>query len=389
MAILVLALLLMAGCDKPESIKQIDDLKPIASQKSNAFVQPQLGQVKENLVEPTAQPKLALNEDRFDFGEMNPYEFGHRIFSFKNVGQAPLEINAGHSTCSCTIANFPRDPILPGESAEVRIEWQTKKNNKRFSEKVGFKTNDPERAEVSIWIEGFVKVHFGADPPGFSIPTAHPGVAEKASTIISSQVWKDFQVVDVQSSLEELQWEVGAAPEGALEKYKVEAAYQLNVTLPDTMPQGPFNHWVRLKIDPGEGSEPIEYELPLQGKVARRVAVYGPHIDNTGLIKFGVIPSAKGAQQRYVVKVRDKERELKLKKIVTEPEFVDVNLTPWPDVKKGLGLYYMDLTIPKDQRICDYIAAQKGSLRLEFDHPRIDSLDLSLELAIIDGGTGR
>ena len=387
LAALCVSVLLTIGCNKQESSGKTQ-LKPVSSQKTVA-TQSEFSKELASPKESSKAPKVVVNEERFDFGEMNPYEFAHRIFSFKNVGTAPLTISAGHSTCSCTIAKFPKEPIQPGESAEIRVEWQTKKNNKRFSEKVGFQTNDPDRPELSIWIEGFVKVHFGADPPGFSIPTAHPGVAEKASTLVSSQVWKDFKVVDVESSLEELQWEVAPAPSGALEKYKVKAAYDVIVTLPESMPQGSFKHWVRLKIDPGNGNELTEYELPLEGKVARRVAVYGPHIDNTGLIKFGVVPSEKGAKQRYVVKVRDKDRELNLKKIVTEPDFVDVKLTPWTGVKEGLGLYYMDLSIPKHQRICDFMAARKGSLRIEFDHPRIESLDLSLELAVIDGGTGR
>mgnify|MGYP002063185881 CR=1 FL=1 len=53
--------------------------------------------------------------------------FGVRIFKFKNTGNAPLIVSDVKSSCGCTIPKKPKDPIMPGESGEIEVKYDTKR----------------------------------------------------------------------------------------------------------------------------------------------------------------------------------------------------------------------------------------------------------------------
>lgn len=44
-------------------------------------------------------------------------------FKFYNVGDAKLYINYVHTSCGCTVADFPKDPISPGGSGEITVTY--------------------------------------------------------------------------------------------------------------------------------------------------------------------------------------------------------------------------------------------------------------------------
>ena len=47
-------------------------------------------------------------------------------FSFVNSGDGPLIISEYKVACKCTRAFFSKDPIMPGESGTISIEFDTK-----------------------------------------------------------------------------------------------------------------------------------------------------------------------------------------------------------------------------------------------------------------------
>jgi hypothetical protein len=48
-----------------------------------------------------------------------------RVFEFTNTGTAPLIISKVSSSCGCTIPKKPEDPILPGQSGEIQVKYDT------------------------------------------------------------------------------------------------------------------------------------------------------------------------------------------------------------------------------------------------------------------------
>ncbi|WP_233530452.1 DUF1573 domain-containing protein [Gelidibacter salicanalis] len=75
-----------------------------------------------------AQDKIAKIEfktDVIDYGTIEKGADGVRVFEFTNTGNAPLIITKVSSTCGCTIPKKPEAPILPGNTGEIEVKYNT------------------------------------------------------------------------------------------------------------------------------------------------------------------------------------------------------------------------------------------------------------------------
>ena len=76
----------------------------------------------------SAQEKVAKIEfetETVDYGEIEKGSDGVRVFEFTNTGTAPLIISKVSSSCGCTIPKKPEEPIMPGESGEIQVKYDT------------------------------------------------------------------------------------------------------------------------------------------------------------------------------------------------------------------------------------------------------------------------
>ncbi len=71
----------------------------------------------------TAQ--IEFKAETVDYGVIEKGSDGVRVFEFTNTGTAPLIISKVSSSCGCTIPKKPEDPILPGESGEIQVKYDT------------------------------------------------------------------------------------------------------------------------------------------------------------------------------------------------------------------------------------------------------------------------
>ena len=76
---------------------------------------------QENLAE------IKCTETVIDYGGIENGEDGNRIFKFKNIGNSPLIFTRIFSSCGCTIPKKPEKPVLPGESGEIEVSYDTKR----------------------------------------------------------------------------------------------------------------------------------------------------------------------------------------------------------------------------------------------------------------------
>lgn len=60
-----------------------------------------------------------------DYGEIVQDSDGSWSFAFKNLGREAIVINRVRSTCGCTIPEWPREPIEPGNSGKITIIYNT------------------------------------------------------------------------------------------------------------------------------------------------------------------------------------------------------------------------------------------------------------------------
>lgn len=77
------------------------------------------------------------------------------VFKFKNTGNEPLIISDVKTSCGCTASNYPREPVAPGESAEIEAVFDTAGKTGAQTKNVTVMTNTNPSSNVLI-IEGTV-----------------------------------------------------------------------------------------------------------------------------------------------------------------------------------------------------------------------------------------
>ncbi|NNE30915.1 MAG: DUF1573 domain-containing protein [Winogradskyella sp.] len=73
--------------------------------------------------------KIEFKTDVIDYGTIEKGADGVRVFEFTNTGDAPLIISSAKSTCGCTVPDWPKNPIMPGETGEIKVKYDTKRVN--------------------------------------------------------------------------------------------------------------------------------------------------------------------------------------------------------------------------------------------------------------------
>lgn len=72
-------------------------------------------------------PEIIFEKEVLDYGTIKFDSEGTREFKFTNTGKEPLIIYSATGSCGCTVPTAPKEPIKPGESAVIKVRYDTKR----------------------------------------------------------------------------------------------------------------------------------------------------------------------------------------------------------------------------------------------------------------------
>lgn len=72
-------------------------------------------------------PKISFEDTLHDYGEIQLGSDGAFEFVFTNTGNEPLILSKPRSSCGCTVPSWPKEPILPGETNNIKVTYNTNK----------------------------------------------------------------------------------------------------------------------------------------------------------------------------------------------------------------------------------------------------------------------
>lgn len=101
-------------------------------------------------------PEITFKETNHDFGEIQFKGNGTYEFEFANTGNEPLILAQPKSSCGCTVPEWPRQPILPGESNVIKVTYKNTDRPGNFNKYVTVFSNAVENKEVKLHIKGTV-----------------------------------------------------------------------------------------------------------------------------------------------------------------------------------------------------------------------------------------
>lgn len=71
------------------------------------------------------EPVMTFEQESFDFGTIQEGEVVEHTYSFKNTGTKALLISEVQASCGCTVPDWPREPIKPGQSSSIKIQFNS------------------------------------------------------------------------------------------------------------------------------------------------------------------------------------------------------------------------------------------------------------------------
>ena len=104
---------------------------------------------------PSGEPKIKFDTLEHQFGTIQQGSQVRHVFKFVNNGSAPLVISNVKTPCSCTAPSFSKEPVQPGESGEVVLQFNSTGKSGQFVKTVTVHYNSDQSPEY-ITIKGNV-----------------------------------------------------------------------------------------------------------------------------------------------------------------------------------------------------------------------------------------
>src|ERR1051326_911550 len=120
-------------------------------------------------------PEMTFESETIDYGTIEYNSDGTREFKFKNTGKEPLIIQSATGSCGCTVPTPPKDPVKPGETAVIKVHYDTKRVG-NFEKTVTVVSNAKTASKV-LKIKGVVK----PDATPTTTPTGTPAQIGRAN----------------------------------------------------------------------------------------------------------------------------------------------------------------------------------------------------------------
>lgn len=70
-------------------------------------------------------PEIQFDKLVHDYGNIMQGDNGDCTFEFTNIGTEPLILSQVRSSCGCTVPTWPKEPIMPGKKASIKVHYDT------------------------------------------------------------------------------------------------------------------------------------------------------------------------------------------------------------------------------------------------------------------------
>lgn len=350
------------------------------------------------LREGVAAPEFAAESTQFAFGTMPEGAEETHEFVIRNVGEAPLKITRGATSCSCTVSDFEEaeggdsgaeKDIPPGGAAKLRLKWRGKTGG-QFRQQATVFTNDPRRPEVVFVVEGFVVPVWRAEPKSIVLTSIPSQGGVKASSKVFTYGEKPPEVVAVAEaapdppqflslSTRPLEPDEYAGERGVTGGVLVEAE-----VLPG-VPLGPLHRTIALDL---RLPETVRVELTVEGTVVGDLALAGPGWDSSlQVLKLGTVSGRAGMRTQLFLTAKGPHRDA-VRPVVREvvPGSMRVEVGEGKPVgASGVIRFPLSIAIPPGSPTGNHLGssqAPSGKIVLETGHPDSPTMTIPVSVAV-------
>lgn len=115
----------------------------------------------------TTDPGYKFNTTDHDYGTIQKGAEPYCEFELTNTGKEPLMIQEAHGSCGCTVPEYTKEPIKPGQTVKIKVRYDTNR--------VG-----PFEKQVTVTFQGkdtpaVLHIHGKVEAPPSETPFPAPG----------------------------------------------------------------------------------------------------------------------------------------------------------------------------------------------------------------------
>lgn len=96
------------------------------------------------------KPVMTFDEKEFDFGSVAEGAEVTHEYTFTNSGKSDLLITNAVASCGCTVPDWPKDPIAPGEKGKIKASFNSEGRAGQVHKSITITANTKDKAEVIL-----------------------------------------------------------------------------------------------------------------------------------------------------------------------------------------------------------------------------------------------
>lgn len=101
-------------------------------------------------------PQISVDKDVHDYGTINQGDNGECVFIVTNTGTEPLILSRCKGSCGCTVPTCPQEPIAPGQTAKIKVKYDTNRVGP-INKSVTITSNATNEPNKVVRIKGNIK----------------------------------------------------------------------------------------------------------------------------------------------------------------------------------------------------------------------------------------
>jgi hypothetical protein len=98
---------------------------------------------------------ISFDSNEYDFGTVDEGDVVETTFKVTNSGKTDLVITDAKVTCGCTVPVWPKKPIKPGQTEDVKVKFNTSGKQNRQQKNITLITNTESGREI-LTLKGMV-----------------------------------------------------------------------------------------------------------------------------------------------------------------------------------------------------------------------------------------
>ncbi len=85
--------------------------------------------------------QLSFADTAHDFGNIREGEVVEWDLDYHNIGEGNIVIQSAFATCGCTVPEYSREPLAPGDTASLKIKFDSAEKQGHVEKVVTIETN--------------------------------------------------------------------------------------------------------------------------------------------------------------------------------------------------------------------------------------------------------